>query len=294
MFLKKPYPYLGDNKRYVLNNLIIGLFVTLFLIVFQPFEINLWHTDYKTLKLAGFGFVSFVVPTFISLITNTFLPLKLKEEKWTVGHEMLVILSVLLFIALGNLIYSTLIGISDLSFRNYLSALAVTLIVGVFPVTFHVVRKHNKLLKRNLEQSLLMNRELELNNTREKETVQTTEQTNNSTLRFVAENEKDEFKTELSNLLFIESADNYCNVVYLSDGKKKRELIRSSLKRIENQTNHKEVIRCHRAYIVNLANIKSTEGNAAGYKLYFHHTDDCVPVSRAYISIVNERMKALG
>lgn len=291
MFLTKPYPYLGDNKRYVLNNLIIGLFVAFFLVVFQPFEINLWKTDYKTLKLIGFGFVSFLVPTLITLTTNTLLPAKLKDENWTVGSEMTVILSVLLFIALGNLIYSTLIGIAQLSFRSYLSALAVTLIVGVFPITFHVVRKHNKLLKMNLEQTLLLNKELEQQHIQTQQTQPT--ETTNGLVRFIAENEKDEFKTELANLLYIESADNYCNVVYLNDGKKKRELIRSSLKRMESQNSFKEVIRCHRAYIVNLGNIKNIEGNAAGYKLYFHSTDEFVPVSRAYITAVNERMKEL-
>jgi len=60
-------------------------------------------------------------------------------------------------------------------------------------------------------------------------------------------------------LLFIESADNYATLVSIVNGKKKKELIRSSLKRIEGQLNHPDLMRCHRAYIINLGKIKTVE-----------------------------------
>jgi DNA-binding LytR/AlgR family response regulator len=110
----------------------------------------------------------------------------------------------------------------------------------------------------------------------------------------IAENEKDKFKLKINQLLYIESADNYSNVVYFGEaGQRKKELIRSSLKRLEGQLNNENIIRCHRTFIVNLINVKIVGGNAAGYKLYFDTSDETIPVSRNYIPIVGEKLKHL-
>ena len=52
--------------------------------------------------------------------------------------------------------------------------------------------------------------------------------------------------------------------------------------------NESKIIRCHRAYIVNLNLVKHADGNAQGYKLSLPETDFQVPVSRAYIQKVLE------
>ena len=112
-------------------------------------------------------------------------------------------------------------------------------------------------------------------------------------LVFIAENEKD--KTELfpDQLLYIESADNYSNIVFTEEAKVKKQLIRSSLKRMESQIKDENILRCHRTFIVNLKNVKNIEGNAAGYKLSFDQDGYFVPVSRSFGTKILEKLKSL-
>ena len=78
-FFNKPFPGLGFNNKGVLNNFLIGCFIAAFLIVFQPFGISEWLTESKTLKLLGFGFVSFLAPVIVSSIIYFILPKKIIE-----------------------------------------------------------------------------------------------------------------------------------------------------------------------------------------------------------------------
>jgi len=292
-FLNKPYPFTRSLQKSAIGNLFIGLFVALFLISFQPFGINEWITPNKILKLAGFGFISFLAPTIINWLTVSLLPAKAHEE-WTISKEIVSILIVLSLIALGNLFYGRMLGIIPITLKGYLIALVVTCVIGVFPITIHVIRKHNRLLKINLEKTIELNKQLAHNSVPNPETPGSPEQkeiSQNNKITLIAENEKDTVNLLPSQLLFIESADNYSNIVFLENSARKKQLIRSSLKRIENQLMYPKIVRCHRTYIVNLDKIKKVEGNAAGYKLFFHETDDVIPVSRNFIPVINELLK---
>lgn len=116
---------------------------------------------------------------------------------------------------------------------------------------------------------------------------------NEQIIEFVAENEKDKLKIKIQELLYIESADNYSTICYSENGNTKNHLIRSSLKRIEQQIHNDSIMRCHRTFIVNLNNVKKIEGNAAGYKLTLNFGEIQVPVSRSFGTIIVEKLKNL-
>lgn len=288
-FLKKPYPYLGDLRRSLFSNLIIGAFVAFFLVVFQPFNIDQWHTENKFLKLAGFGIISFLVPMIVSFFLVKIMSVSREEDKWNIGKEILSVLAILLLIAFGNLLYGRILGVMPLNLEAYTSALACVVLVGIFPVFIYVTRKHNRLLRLNLEQSQKLNRQLAAAVEEKTGTPEAKAESHPVPVTLIAENEKDKLVFLPAELLFIESADNYSDVV-LFNGAKKREVFRSSLRRIETQLQHPLIIRCHRTFIVNLEQVTNVEGNAAGYKLTLRHTDERIPVSRSYVPIVNEKL----
>jgi len=298
-FLNKPYPYFKNREKDLLSYVFIGIFVGIFLSIFQPFEISAWVTPYKSLKLFGFGLISFVVPGLLNLLIPQVIPAKTTEDKWVVYKEILLILTVLLFIAAGNLFYGRLLGIMPLSVNAYVMVFAFTLAVGIFPVSIHVVLRHNQLLKFTLQQTEALNLQLQ----QQHQPADTAKHFENdlqpaaeilpAALQFIAENEKDTFRISADQLLYIESADNYSNIVFTEAGKCKKHLFRSSLKRIEGRLADPAIIRCHRAYIVNLKNIIKIEGNAAGYKVFFNAAADVAYVSRNYIAVFNETLKSL-
>ena len=66
-----------------------------------------------------------------------------------------------------------------------------------------------------------------------------------------------------------------------------KEIIRSSLTRLEGQIQIKSIVRCHRSFIVNLDKVIKVSGNAQGFKLHLEGTDFMVPVARKYSEIVH-------
>lgn len=291
----------------MITNFFVGGFVALFLIVFEPFGISQWQTDIKALKLAGFGLVSFIIPVLVSTIIFQIIQKKTIQDNWTVGKEIVVILCILLCIALGNMLYGSLLHIMPFSWKGFLFAFASVILIGIFPVTLHVLRKHNKLLKINLEKAVSVNQHLHPTKIKNEKDERIPEEDpipnmpDNIVgeikvipkLIFIAENEKDKIELIPEQLLYIESADNYSNIVFIENEKIKKQLISSSLKRIESQLNSDLIVRCHRTFIVNLKNVKNVEGNAAGYKLSFGIENCFVAVSRNYGNSILDKLKTI-
>ncbi|MBA3680603.1 MAG: LytTR family transcriptional regulator DNA-binding domain-containing protein [Bacteroidetes bacterium] len=315
-FLNKPFPRSEIDKRSFISNFFVGCFVALFLIVFEPFGIAQWQTDNRELKLIGFGIVSFIMPLLVSVIITHIIPKKSIEDNWTIGKEIITILIILACIALGNMLYGRFFYIMLFTWNGFLFAFMSVVLIGIFPVTLHVLRKHNKLLKINLAQAVSVNEHLHTNESKNQvkhsSNVPEEDPVPNmadrvadevktivgeikpvTNITFIAENEKDKVELLPEQLLYIESADNYSSIVFVENDKIKKQLIRSSLKRIESQLKMDFIVRCHRTFIVNLKNVKDVEGNAAGYKLSFNKGNYFVPVSRNYGNSILEKLKNL-
>ncbi|WP_200975043.1 LytTR family DNA-binding domain-containing protein [Echinicola sp. 20G] len=107
-------------------------------------------------------------------------------------------------------------------------------------------------------------------------------------LTFKSENGKHQLKLKEENLLFIKSEDNYVEIHYLSNHKVKHELLRNTLKRIQEQnpTFH-YLIKCHRSYLVNYQNIQQTQLAKSRMLLDLGH-DLFIPVSPKYIESITK------
>ena len=89
---------------------------------------------------------------------------------------------------------------------------------------------------------------------------------------------------------YIEAADNYVEVHYMSNGKKQTLLIRNSLKNIAWSFNDKDLVRCHRSYIANLNKVQLLRRVDGELMLDFgEESIPNVPVSRGYAQHVMER-----
>jgi hypothetical protein len=273
----------------------VGIFIALFLLILQPFGISDWQTTDKTLKLLGYGLVSFIAPLIVHIIIVYVFQRKYSDQTWKVWHEIVGISVVLMTVAFGNMLYSAYLNMYDISLKGYFGALITTLSIGVFPIAFHVLTKHNRLLKQNMASAAAFTKDLKekIEHSEPKIVSALPQEGDSPDLRFIAENGKDEIKLEIPQLLFIESTDNYCTIHFNVNGTIKKEMIRSSLKRLEGQINSAFVLRCHRAYIVNLKNVIKTEGNAAGYRMSFEGIGQSIPVSRNYIPAVLEALKSM-
>lgn len=97
------------------------------------------------------------------------------------------------------------------------------------------------------------------------------------------------FSIKTTDLLYIESADNYVNIYYSDKGKISRFTLRNSIKRIEETFTNTEIIRCHRSYIVNFNRVKLLRKDKDFLALELDAPSAIeIPVSKTYVKAVME------
>jgi hypothetical protein len=93
-------------------------------------------------------------------------------------------------------------------------------------------------------------------------------------------------------LLYLQAADNYVTIVYSTQQKVAKYMLRSSLKLIENDLKGSPLIRCHRSYMVNFEKVKIIRRESDGLRLELEAPTLLeIPVSKTYM---DEVFKAFG
>lgn len=109
--------------------------------------------------------------------------------------------------------------------------------------------------------------------------------------------EKGEYKLSLSSdsLIFIESADNYVEINYVSQNKLNKFILRNSLKRIEELFTDTNICRCHRSFIVNMEYVTAMRRNKDELEIEFKIPEiKKIPISKTYAEKVSEKFMHLA
>ena len=94
---------------------------------------------------------------------------------------------------------------------------------------------------------------------------------------------------EISNLLYIEAVGNYVKVVSKRENEVKTNMLRATMKQMEDELQaYPMIVRCHRAYMVNLGQVEQISSNSRAMQLVMRHTHDAIPVSRSNVSKLKE------
>lgn len=101
-------------------------------------------------------------------------------------------------------------------------------------------------------------------------------------VNFYVKGGKMAFSTKLSNILYIEAADNYVNIHYINGEKEDTFILFNSMKNIEKNFKGTSLMRCHRGYMVNAENVKLMRKDGLGLLLELNQTDKVVPVSKSF------------
>jgi hypothetical protein len=206
------------------------------------------------------------------------------EKKWTVLKQIFWFLWNVITIGVSNYIFAKLIsGGFDIRLSELIFFVIISLIISIIPVSFLTLLTYNRLLKKNLAVSKEMNDQLN-----------TQHLGSNAEYPIViySENRKSQLVTTSEKLLFIESVGNYVTVWYLRNDKTQSKTIRNTIKNIEKQLKDFEnILKVHRAFIINIKSIESINGDSQGCRLRIKHSDKEVIVARNYI---NELKKAIS
>lgn len=280
-FLRKPYPHQPD--RWIIL-ILVPLFVSLFMVTFQPFGLQMLVHEHKNLLLVGYGFVTFLVLGFDMYVLPLIIPKLSCEEGWLVINEVLYLTWIVLSISIGNYFYSVLFSIASWhGLYGLMVFIGFTFAIAIIPTAGIIVFSYNYLLRKNLEGAREVTRLA---------TGKGDPKRNESSIQLVSGNGRQEIQTTAFQLLCIESVGNYVNTWNLEEGKIVHRVIRNTLKNIEEQLRDTEgLFRCHRAYIVNLRHVVHAEGNSQGYRLRMNYLEQEIPVSRNYTKAFNKAFR---
>ena len=98
-------------------------------------------------------------------------------------------------------------------------------------------------------------------------------------------------KLHVANLLYIEAVGNYVKVCHLRDGEVHTDMLRATMKQTEDSLQaYPMVVRCHRAFLVNLAQVEQFVTRSGSMLLLIRHAGDTIPVSRSNMAHVKEAL----
>ncbi len=255
--------------------LTIGVFVVLFMLAFQPFGVNNFDPTFSiTLELVlAVSAIGGVVTATVALNEFALRPLVLGP----LNRPRLIVWLAWTFLLISTVVfvfYNYLGHWHDLKLSSYLGFIRDVSMLVAFPVAGFLFYIRHESLKSEYVQ--LRTIHLDAPGAR--------------LVRFSSDNEKDQLAVALDDLLYLESQDNYVDVVHLENGSRRGHLIRSSLKRLEDTLEEPMLVRCHRSFMVNLSNVRTCQGNRHGLKLTLDGIDQIIPVSRGYTETILKRL----
>ena len=180
--------------------------------------------------------------------------------------------------------------------RQLIFFLLLTLsLVGVIIVLFALVRRRKKLLIEKEKEMLQLNELLaKLQQTKETRPQPAENQPSSSTIVLTG-NTSENVSLEIANLLYIEAVGNYVKVYQLCDGKVKIDMLRATLKQLEDDLrSYPTIVRCHRAFLVNLEQVERIESHSNSTQLIIKYSNDHLPVSRSNMAQVKASIKELA
>jgi hypothetical protein len=275
-FLRQPFPFETPVIPVLLVSATVGLFVSVFLLVFKPFGSGQYILEGRAWVIWGYGTVTFLVLAVNRIAGPAVLPGVLNEARWTVFKDLGLQCWNILSIGAANMLFASALGAEKIRLLAVPVHLLQALAVGFFPLCLGVISTQMVLFKRSAESTRRMNESLMALESRKSQPDPGQE-----TVALSAEGGKERIEIRLSDLLMIKSIDNYVEIYIAVESHIRKHILRSSLKRIEQDLKDRPFIfKCHRAFLVNVRNIHRVAGDSQGYKLIFEGIEFEVPVSR--------------
>lgn len=260
--------------------LVFGAFVFLFLHFFQPFGLSNFNGNLTHFTL-GFGGVTTLAMLLLNVALPRVIPKFLDSEKWTTGKEIGWTMVNICTIGLFNVLYLNVYLNSSFSLSQVLWFQMATIAVGIMPVSILILLNERTQRKRYEFTSHELN-----------DRVHPLEEINDqSTIIKLHSNSGDGLEMHIDDLLFLKASDNYVEAYSLQGKHVQKTLLRNTLKALEEDLSlHDQLFRCHKSYLVNTDHVVRVSGNAQGFKLHLHYTEEVISVSRQYNGIIKEKL----
>lgn len=298
----------GRNQT-ISTRIISATFVIVALAVFKPFGLDTWQWQ-AYVHLFFFWVMGIAVCMLTDLILKYIVRMPRSYDKgvsYIIRRNLwfqfintpLVALSVCLY---RHFVLSNRVESNQLSLVNFLETLLIIAFCSFAIGLYWRFKFRSKFLKVELEETRQMNEQLKKLQEEEREIAEaaesaaetgTLENCLQETLTLTG-NTNDTVTLKVSDLLYIEAVGNYVKVCHLRDGEVRTDMLRATSKQMEDALQHVPImIRCHRAFLVNLGMVEQVVAHSGSMQLIMKHSHDAIPVSRSNMSQVKEAIKEI-
>jgi len=281
---------IGHKERFQVRA-ISSAFTVLALAVFKPFGLDAWQWQVYMHLLA-----LFVLGIACCMVTEAVLKYIVRKPHSTDLGVSYIIRRNLWFqfintplVALAICLYrhfvlSNRVEGNLLSWGNFFETLLIIAFLSFAIGLYWRFKFRSRYLAEELDEMRLLNEKLktpaELPSAAPVETITLTGTTS------------DTLTLDIADLLYAEAVGNYVKVYYLRDGQVCYDLLRATSKQIEDELHpYPMVVRCHRAFLVNLRQVEQILAHAGSMQLLMKHTHESIPVSRSNMAQVKDAIK---
>jgi hypothetical protein len=273
-FVNQPFPEDQTPQRRIIINVVIASFITFFLYAFAPFDLD--EAPGSLLRHAVvYGIITFGVCLLFD-VAYLLLGIRTDVPTWTLGKWVVGILLLVLAIGGCNFLYTIHIGGGGFSWNFFMGMLGRTAVVAFFPIaltgTFKVRSKAAFYTEVSAD-------------------IRPTHAVDRSPIIISIVDDKgvEVSRVDKRDVLYLESQKNYVLVHRRSADTADR--IRVTLADASRQLQSYGLLRCHRSFIVNLAEVDKVTGNAQGLRLHLADSQAIVSVSRSYVDDVRAALQ---
>ena len=271
----------------ITTRIISTTFIVVALAVFKPFGLDAWQWQ-AYVHLVALG----VIGVFICMTTDIILKYIVKMPRsFKKGAEYiirrnlwfqfintpLVALSICLY---RHFVLSDRVEGNQFSVVNFLETLLIIAFCSFAIGLYWRFKYRSKYLAMELEETRLLNEELKKLQEERVDDLTLTGTTNESVT------------LQISHLLFIEAVGNYVKVNHLRDGQVHTDMLRATMKQMEETLQgYPMIVRCHRAFLVNLSQVEQIISHSGSTQLLIKHCHESLPVSRSNMAQVKSAIK---
>ena len=291
-----------DHKETISIRFFSTAFMILAIAIFKPFglDVGQWQSYLHLLSLFVLGLFScFITEVILRYIVH--MPRSYKRGinyiiSRNLRFQFINTPLVALFICLyRHFMMSEIVESNRLSLSNFLETLAIIAFLSFAIGLYWRFKFRSKYLAMELEETRLLNEELKKMQEPEQplpiEVEEPSEKPCPQELTLTGTT-NESVTLQISHLLFIEAVGNYVKVCHLRDEQVRTDMLRVTMKQMEETfQGYPMVVRCHRAFLVNLGQVEQIVSHSGSTQLLIKHCHESLPVSRSNMAQVKAAIK---
>lgn len=264
---KKIPSYIYEKQNIIRLVLLTALFALVFINIYKPFSSSSW---YNVSEFKFFVFSSLIILTgvLVVVVSRIIMYYWGRKHGITYSSYALWILLEIFFMSLFYTIYTIYLNPE----REYMAAFKESTINTslVLLLPYSALHLYFSYKEKERQLSLMAEEKLEASGKQE-------------VLSFYDEKNELRLSIKGTNLLYIESADNYVCIWYRNKGSLTKFMLRNTLKTIEESFEGTNILRCHRSFMVNFEQVKMIRREKDGAYIDFgiEGVPD-LPISKTY------------